>query len=172
MKTPFPFYSLENTTRFPKKPTAWFFKFCINSLWKYSNSQLWSFGLAQLCPSLLHKIFLMFTQLSLQSKQSAQLCNMTRVATRSCWWWPQPVLAWVIQPRHNSQLCTWLHSGDVEFFTNESPNLSWSTITRAVTEESNGQHSDGVKQKGSDYRNDKQFVQHLKMYNNSYSLYF
>ena len=54
MKTPFPFYSLENTTRFPKKPTALFFKFCINSLWKYSNSQLLSFGLAQLCPSLLH----------------------------------------------------------------------------------------------------------------------
>ena len=27
--------------------------------------------------------------------------------------------------------------------------ISWSTITRAVTEESNGQHSEGVKQKGS-----------------------
>ena len=62
-------------------------------------------------PACYIQMLLMFTQHSPQSKQSAQLCNMTRVATRSRWRWPQPVSAWVIQPSHNSQLCTSLQSG-------------------------------------------------------------
>ena len=62
-------------------------------------------------PACYTPMLLMFTQHSPQSKQSAQLCNMTRVATRSRWRWPQPVLAWVIQPRHNPLHCTSLQSG-------------------------------------------------------------
>ena len=72
-------------------------------------------------PACYIQMLLMFTQHSPQSKQSAQLCNMTRVATRSRWRWPQPVPAWVIQPSHNSQLCTSLQSGCIPVMSSFIP---------------------------------------------------
>ena len=130
MKTPFPFYSLENTTRFPKKPTAWFFHSSSFVLIVSGNILIPNFdplAWPSSAPACYIQMLLMFTQHSPQSKQSAQLCNMTRVATRSRWRWPQPVSAWVIQPSHNSQLCTSLQSGCI-------PVMSSFILIRASTD--------------------------------------
>ena len=100
------------------------------------------------------KMFLMFTQLSLQSKQSAQLCNMTRVATRSrleggpnrfrLGSFSRAIILNFALLYNLAAFC-WRRVS----YQLEHQLISWSTITRAVTEESNGQHSEGVKQKGS-----------------------
>ena len=101
-------------------------------------------------PACYIQMLLMFTQHSPQSKQSAQLCNMTRVATRSRWRWPQPVSAWVIQLSHNSQLCTSLQPGCipetssfipirastdimVNYYKSRHRRIKWSTFRRRQT---------------------------------------
>ena len=97
-----------------EKPTAWFFHSSSFVLIVSGNILIPNFdplAWPSSAPACYIQMLLMFTQHSPQSKQSAQLCNMTRVATRSRWRWPQPVSAWVIQPSHNSQLCTSLQSG-------------------------------------------------------------
>ena len=105
---------LSSTESLEKKPTAWLFQSSRFVLMVSGNILIPKFdplAWPSSAPACYIQMLLMFTQHSPQSKQSAQLCNMTRVATRSRWRWPQPVSAWVIQPNHNSQLCTSLQSG-------------------------------------------------------------
>ena len=107
-------------------------------------------------PACYIQMLLMFTQHSPQSKQSAQLCNMTRVATRSRLeggpnrfrlgsFSRAIILKFALL--YNMAAFWWSRVS----YQLEHQLILWSTITRAVTEESNGQHSDGIKQKRMKY---------------------